>query len=322
MSQGAVRRAVIASLQDLSHRIAAFGGARRVKPGSRFQLPDLLESRLLFTATHWYHVSFPNATPYSSQFQEQIVQGISSTTDTGTLTVSQSEGDVAATSWPAAVQSFIAGVSVQIGGGTAITNISDSSHFNFTTAGKTGHTSPYNEPSLGEGAASGGTIGLGKETKVIAFEDGSDADFNDAYFPIKVAQVLVPSECPCCNPGGPAHSEPSASNSPNTTSNPIDYSDGAVHLNSTDLSSGGFGTGWSASRSWTNRLGQATNNAAGNGMDLNQLPTLVQSGTSVKIIENGIDSLAFDPNGSGGFVAEYFATDTLRPIRLGLGRRV
>ena len=96
----------------------------------------------------------------------------------------------------------------------------------------------------------------------------------------------------------------------NFSSNPVRYFDGVVELSWTDLSSGGGGTPWGFTRSWTNGTNYA-NGYNGTGMVVTQLPHLIQDGAStIDVVSNGYTIRYFDLSGST-YTERYFGMDTL-----------
>jgi hypothetical protein len=90
----------------------------------------------------------------------------------------------------------------------------------------------------------------------------------------------------------------------------VRYADGAVHVASTDLSSGGFGMNWGVTRSWTN-LANTANAFSGSGWLLTQLPHLRQdAGGTLTAVANSFNVRYFDWNGSA-YVARFWVQDTL-----------
>jgi hypothetical protein len=149
---------------------------------------ESLEGRLLFATWHvWASL--------------ELEQGIADNTNTGILTLhNQVYGDggvstdVTADTWQQAAIAAVSSVNVTSspsGGGTpsTYTDITDSSHFEAVYASQTGHTQPANEPALSEPNPATGTSGLDNSQQVIAFEDGTDADFNDGYFSVTVTST-------------------------------------------------------------------------------------------------------------------------------------
>jgi RHS repeat-associated protein len=90
----------------------------------------------------------------------------------------------------------------------------------------------------------------------------------------------------------------------------VRYSDGAVHVASTDLSSAGFGMNWGVTRSWTNLTSTATG-FNGSGWLITQLPHLRQdAGGTLTEVANSFNVRYFDWNGSA-YVARFWVQDTL-----------
>ena len=90
----------------------------------------------------------------------------------------------------------------------------------------------------------------------------------------------------------------------------VRYADGAVHVASTDLASGGFGVGWGVSRSWTN-LANVANGFNGSGWVISQLPHLRQdAGGTLTAVANSFNLRYFDLVGSN-YQARFWVQDTL-----------
>ena len=86
---------------------------------------------------------------------------------------------------------------------------------------------------------------------------------------------------------------------------PVRFFDGVVHLQSTDLSSGGFGTPWGKSRSWSNG-GYGGGDGSGSGWVGAQTPYLLAlGGTTLAEVSNGDTARYFDLV-SGSYQARYF----------------
>jgi hypothetical protein len=94
----------------------------------------------------------------------------------------------------------------------------------------------------------------------------------------------------------------------------IRYFDGVVLIAETDLSSGGFGTPWGQTRSWSNHLGYSFGSSNGYGWVDTQLPYLLQAetGDNTTIIEmsNANDSRYFDLV-NGNYRGRFFDQSTL-----------
>jgi RHS repeat-associated protein len=106
-------------------------------------------------------------------------------------------------------------------------------------------------------------------------------------------------------PGVGANPGPAASDGP------VRYFDGTVQLDTTDLSSAGFGVPWGQDRSWTNGPGYAASSTGGSGTVVTQLPYLRQdSNNSVAVISNGTTARTFDLSG-GTYHARFFLQETL-----------
>jgi hypothetical protein len=89
----------------------------------------------------------------------------------------------------------------------------------------------------------------------------------------------------------------------------VRYTNGALDVTSTDLSSAGFGTPWGATRGWTNAF--TTTGSDGNGIVVDQLPYAVPCLTSaVAIVTSTHNARMYDLSG-GVYVPRYFTLDTL-----------
>src|SRR5262249_19709899 len=88
--------------------------------------------------------------------------------------------------------------------------------------------------------------------------------------------------------------------------------DGVVQVSATDLSSDGFGTPWTQTRSWSNTPGYANTNINGVGWVDSQLPTLQQiSGVNtLAVIGDSSDPEYFDL-GAGDYSARFADLSTL-----------
>jgi RHS repeat-associated protein len=93
---------------------------------------------------------------------------------------------------------------------------------------------------------------------------------------------------------------------------PVRYFDGVVQLSNTDLSSGGFGTPWGQTRSWTNGPGYAARGDNGVGWVDTQKPYLlpVNGTTTLAAISNGTTAEYFDLV-SGVYQPRFFDQSTL-----------
>jgi RHS repeat-associated protein len=97
-----------------------------------------------------------------------------------------------------------------------------------------------------------------------------------------------------------------------STDTPVRYADGAVNLTTTDLRSGGFGTPWGQTRSWSNVPGYPGHASNGSGVVDLQLPYLLEAnqGNTTIAVTSGTDDHYFDYSG-GSYQERYFLLDTL-----------
>jgi streptogramin lyase len=92
----------------------------------------------------------------------------------------------------------------------------------------------------------------------------------------------------------------------------VRYADGAVTVPSADLSSGGFGTDWGQSRSWTNVPGAVPSNFSGAGVTVGEAPYLLQLGSSlVALLSNGTTARLFDQQPDLTYRERFFGQDRL-----------
>ncbi len=84
----------------------------------------------------------------------------------------------------------------------------------------------------------------------------------------------------------------------------VNYSSGTVSVNSTDLSSVGFGQAWGIDRGWTNSFGYDAETSDGNGMVSREIAYLRTDNTDVAVIGASGRPLYFD-----GFTSVYTARD-------------
>jgi RHS repeat-associated protein len=88
----------------------------------------------------------------------------------------------------------------------------------------------------------------------------------------------------------------------------VRYTDGAVNISFSDLSSSGFGMDFGVTRTWTN-LTNVANGFSGSGMLVDQLPHLRQDGTTLTEVANGFNLRYFDLSGST-YTARFFVQDS------------
>ena len=76
--------------------------------------------------------------------------------------------------------------------------------------------------------------------------------------------------------------------------------------------SGGFGTPWGVTRSWTNGAGYANTSFYGAGEVLSQMPYMQSwdSGSTLVVISSGVNAREFDSNGSN-WVEHFYLQDKL-----------
>ena len=293
-----LQSAVLSVIHPLERPYARSRAARTRSPQADMHS---LEQRVLFSGTGKYEIIFQSVSG-SGPYTVSISKGKTTTTNaSGTVTLAAGGQYVpaaggkpneyilseSANNAVSAFQAAISEVSYTVGG-------TSSSKYTYVLASATGRNYPgttSTEPPLSQLTDSSNvTIGDGP---VLAFEDGTDNDYNDWY--VK-AQLNSPKPCNCGN----------------TSDHPISYDDGTVISSQTDLSSAGFGSSWSITRSWTNSPGVVLNGSAvGNGMLLSQTPTLVQDGSSIRISRQGSGASWFDSTGSGTYAPDFDQTDSL-----------
>jgi fibronectin-binding autotransporter adhesin len=118
-----------------------------------------------------------DVTLYQVIADSSLSEGISSATDTGSVVVAH--------------EYVYADDEIEAAGlaGITVTNFESNGHAdgNFdggvVEAGNTGHTAPDNEPSLAE------LLGIDNSTPILAVEDGTDGDFNDAFANLTIVEL-------------------------------------------------------------------------------------------------------------------------------------
>lgn len=94
----------------------------------------------------------------------------------------------------------------------------------------------------------------------------------------------------------------------------VRYFDGTSSVSTSDLFSGGFGTPWGHTRTWTNSIGYQPEDRSrnGNGWIVSQTPYMVQvdGNDTVAVITGGTNAHYFDLV-SGSYVPRHFDTSTL-----------
>jgi len=248
----------------------------------------------------------------------EIAQGFAAATDTGTGQIVTKELVASATSDEDAVRQALGQTNTTLsasGNGTTATYDKDGPHgpLKFLHAGDTGRnvaggTSSNEDPISAKGPSASQWI--------IAFEDGIDNDYNDAYFMVYLEKSETP-DCDCDNPGSPSASAGnSGSDEPSRDGDGgggVDMADGSAKVSGPSLQTPGFGTPWGQTPTFTNNDMQLVSGGgtAGNGMVVGQYARLQHSGTSVvQVIVNAGTSLWFDNDGSG-YTGKYFVQDKL-----------
>jgi hypothetical protein len=124
--------------------------------------------------------------------------------------------------------------------------------------------------------------------------------------------VMPPTSCACSaggslvGQGGDLGSLPSG-----FLEGPVQAFGGVVKLNTTSLSSSGFGTPWGQSWSWTNDPGSG-GGPAGSGSVVSQMPYLLTDSTgTIALVSNGTTGFYFDPDGMGGYNDRFFLQEQL-----------
>jgi RHS repeat-associated protein len=304
------------TLRALRNRFGSASTFREAKK-SRIQLAanaavQTLESRLLFTT-------------WIVEVQPFMTQGNAADLNAGSLSLYNPIVDpthqgfdmtvASGASWMDAVQNAVTSINVASttpgGATTNYTSITDT-RFKETIASDTGHTMPSNEPSIAQDS------GLPGSQKVIAFEDGTDDDYNDGYFQVYVEPVQTEEGGCNCDHNGPESDPGNAGNNgtSNTSGYPVNYFNGAVEMNQTDLSSSGFGTNWGVSRSWSNRLGNMSNGTLGNSM-VGNIPQLVNWPLTspngvIQLMLDDRNSVWFETSDSGvTYTPDFFSQDQI-----------
>lgn len=97
-----------------------------------------------------------------------------------------------------------------------------------------------------------------------------------------------------------------------TSDKPVRYSTGELLLRASDLSAGGFGEPWGHTRGYVHRLGAAQTFGQGPYWLVEEWPHLVLSPTGTVAVMGQADSaLWFEPDGSGGYIAQLGIRHTL-----------
>jgi len=168
--------------------------------GSRYRVTravaETLERRQLLSGNGWYTVTGDSG----------FSQGQTSNSVAGTVTVGPPAGSwVVSSSASAAIAANVtASVGFTNNGWQSPIKTYPGGGVVLTTAGATGHTSPYNEPSVAEayGVPSGQTI--------LGYEDGTDGDYNDGYAVVTATRQTLDSLT--LNVKDPAHTTNTATN--------------------------------------------------------------------------------------------------------------
>ncbi len=97
---------------------------------------------------------------------------------------------------------------------------------------------------------------------------------------------------------------------------PVRYFDGTLQLASTDLESGGFGSSWGHTRSWTNHPGYDAASYNGSAWVVNEQPVLlpVYGDQIIALVSSGTDAIYFDllNQANGTYQARLSPPETLR----------
>ena len=262
---------------------------------------DQLESRVLFDNVPMFRtVTFSGAQLVGSAIQVSIQTGITADADSGYITLDATPNTYTLKDGKYSREVPVTGSGSELDGEIAAAgSVITGGSFTYTPPGGTATTTSgggfvTNAAHTGSGypQTSSTEAPLGGNVPIVAYEDGTDSDYNDAYVPV---QVSTPHACDCDN----------------TSSNPISYYNGAIDMSETDLAPDASGPGLGVMRSWTNDQGQTTAGLTGNGTVLTQLPSLNLHTGSAQIVQGGTSSAWFNSNGSGGFTADFGATDSL-----------